>query len=279
MPLRPFRDLVPGGQISAGEQNRAFRATEAGARSDVGGQLASQLGPGGSVVTSLAPRRTKIQITSGGNPYAYTEIVHQQTSSTTQPPAAVTTGLSGLAAKGSMPAWELNGNGSVPVGTIVEAWVDAASECLFFSHPAASSGGSSSCQVSNAAAQSIPSSALTVVTFDTEQWDTPGWHDVTTNNNRITPTAAGYYLAEFYGVFATNSTGLRRVDLHVSGFGASSACQMDFQPSAVVPTPIFFSKVFRLIFPATDYFEVSVYQTSGGDLALTQHTLTVTKVG
>lgn len=44
-----------------------------------------------------------------------------------------------------------------------------------------------------AVAQSIPDNVPTFLTFTTEDIDTHNFHDNTTNNDRITPTIAGYY--------------------------------------------------------------------------------------
>lgn len=45
-----------------------------------------------------------------------------------------------------------------------------------------------------ATAQSIPNNTNTAITYTTEQIDTNNYHDSTTNNTRITPSQAGYYL-------------------------------------------------------------------------------------
>ncbi len=55
--------------------------------------------------------------------------------------------------------------------------------------------------------QSLASGAATAITFGaaSEDVDTAGWHDESTNNTRITPTVAGYYTFTGLVVFPANT--------------------------------------------------------------------------
>ena len=69
------------------------------------------------------------------------------------------------------------------------------------------------CRVTRAAAQSIPDSAVTTVNWDTEIFDTDGFHDNVTNNSRITIPAGwptGFWVVSFQVALAFDADGSRR---------------------------------------------------------------------
>lgn len=55
--------------------------------------------------------------------------------------------------------------------------------------------------LSKVAAQSIPTSARTDITFTTEDIDVLDWHSNVTNTERITPTIAGWYNVTVIGTY------------------------------------------------------------------------------
>jgi len=57
------------------------------------------------------------------------------------------------------------------------------------------------CRVGNSANQSIPNTGDSVVTFNTEAYDTDGMHSTVTNTSRITLNTAGLYEVIFHGAF------------------------------------------------------------------------------
>jgi hypothetical protein len=125
---------------------------------------------------------------------------------------------------------------------------------------AASGSTFSGCRVTNSIAQSISTSTRTIVTFDTESFDTDGFHSTSTNTGRMTVPAgkAGKYLATAGITFATNATGNRELYLFKNGNFYSSV----FQPgTSAGSTSVPISDTLDLA--VGDYVEVRVEQDSG----------------
>lgn len=72
----------------------------------------------------------------------------------------------------------------------------------------------SGCRVYKASGQSI-GTTLTVLTFDTESYDTDTYHDNTTNNSRITIPSTGYY--RITGLVTTGANAIARCAFRVDG--------------------------------------------------------------
>ena len=114
--------------------------------------------------------------------------------------------------------------------------------------------------------QSISNATPTAVTFNSEVFDTNGFHDNSTNNSRITiPSGkAGKYLLTSQITFATNGTGTRIVKIYKNGslFAlpnisvASSSDYIAFNSTTLVDAAV------------GDYYEVYAEQSSGGNLNL-----------
>ena len=122
------------------------------------------------------------------------------------------------------------------------------------------------CSVYKSGNQSITSATKTTLTFDSEKYDTDGYHDNTTNNSRITiPSGkAGYYLITSRVEFSNNATGSRSVFIAKNGsvsdiavFDRSIVSNVEYE--TVVVTTVANCAV-------ADYFEVKVYQGSGSAL-------------
>jgi hypothetical protein len=116
--------------------------------------------------------------------------------------------------------------------------------------------------------QSIASGAGVNATFDTELFDTDGYHSNSTNTDRITiPSGkAGYYLLNARANFAASSTGIRigqirknagaDVIARWTGNNATSAADTVFEVSTVVNLSV------------GDYIVFEVYQDGSGSLNL-----------
>lgn len=72
----------------------------------------------------------------------------------------------------------------------------------------------SGCRVTKSAVQSIGTTA-TAVTFDTETFDTDGYHDNVTNNSRLTVSSTAYYRIE--GGFSTDANAVTRAQVKLNG--------------------------------------------------------------
>jgi len=113
-----------------------------------------------------------------------------------------------------------------------------------------------------AAAQSIPNATWTAVTFSDEAWDTNSFHSTVTNTSRITIPAglAGKYEFNARGFFAPNATGIRYISLYLNGVSV----RINYFPASANDFHLEITSKLNLV--ATDYIELYVYQSSGGNL-------------
>ena len=120
------------------------------------------------------------------------------------------------------------------------------------------------CSVYKSANQSITSSTQTILTFNTELFDTNSYHDNATNNSRITiPSGkAGYYSITLRATFANNATGVRVIYLAKNGTNVMEVDRSivsNNEYETVLATVVYYCSV-------ADYFEAKVWQSSGGAL-------------
>lgn len=120
-------------------------------------------------------------------------------------------------------------------------------------------------QVTNTSAQSISNGTYTAINFQTEVFDTDGFHDNSTNNTRLTIPAGkgGKYLITGQANFASNSSGFRAIAIMKNG-SASQIAYANAVPISGSSFTFAFSCVVSAV--ATDYYEMNVYQSSGGSL-------------
>ena len=119
-------------------------------------------------------------------------------------------------------------------------------------------------RVTDASTQSVPNNTQTAVEFDTEAFDTDGFHDNAVNNVRLTVPSgkAGKYHIGGSSGLAANATGARQLSIRLNGttylamFAMVGASGSSFR--AVVDT------VYDLA--VGDYVELMMFQTSGGAL-------------
>jgi hypothetical protein len=114
--------------------------------------------------------------------------------------------------------------------------------------------------------QTIANNTATKLNFAYEFFDTDGFHDNSTNNTRLTVPSGkgGYYFIRCNAEFASNATGTRIIDFYKNNViiarsqtpGGSLSMQLNY--------------VLNLV--ATDYMEVVVTQSSGGNLDIYQST-------
>jgi len=125
------------------------------------------------------------------------------------------------------------------------------------------------CAVYNSANQSIANITTTPLGFDTEIYDTNSFHDTVTNNSRIT-IGAGVTEVElgFTVEFAANATGIRHAFLTKNGFTIDPLCMQKANAASATGTIISATSGPYTV-TSGDYFEVQVYQTSGGALNVT----------
>jgi hypothetical protein len=117
------------------------------------------------------------------------------------------------------------------------------------------------CRLTKSTAQSIPNATNTTLTFDTETFDTDGFHDNITNNSRITiPSGkAGKYLITCNTMInAPGSTDVASVIFKNGG----TVLVINYISTANVSVPVsVISQIFSLA--VADYIEIKAYQNSG----------------
>lgn len=123
------------------------------------------------------------------------------------------------------------------------------------------------CYIYRSGAVSVNDSTVTAVSFDAELSDTGACHDLSTNPTRVTvPTGGGgrwMFVAQVS--FSTNSTGLRLARIKKNG---STVIGRTLLPAVAGDDTICNVAAMDFSAAAADYYEMEVYQTSGGSLAL-----------
>jgi len=123
------------------------------------------------------------------------------------------------------------------------------------------------CSLENAAI-SISNNTDTIATFSGELYDTDSMHSTSSNTSRITiPTGkGGYYEIRWSAIWASSTSGNRRIRLLKNG------SSFEFGPIQTVAgvglTMIANSSVVSTV--AGDYWELQVFQDSGGALNIGQ---------
>ena len=118
--------------------------------------------------------------------------------------------------------------------------------------------------VTKAAAQSIPNNTLTAMTFDTTTQDyNEDAHNPAVNNSRITPAQYGTVTISANVQFAANATGYRGLQIWKNGT-TKVASVREAAPAAGVA--VLSLTTVSTCEAAGDYFEVKVFQDSGGAL-------------
>ena len=112
------------------------------------------------------------------------------------------------------------------------------------------------------ASQSIPNSALTALTFNTDRIDSEAMHDTGSNTNRLTAITPGFYL--IFGTFrwAVNNTGYRQLLLRHQGSTYIMSAEMPAVQGAA--TDMIIATGYQLA--ANEYVELLGFQDSGGAL-------------
>jgi hypothetical protein len=115
----------------------------------------------------------------------------------------------------------------------------------------------------NSGGPTISNSTYTALTFDTEDFDTDSYHSTSSNTSRITiPSGkAGKYLINAVIGWEANSTGTRGMAFYKNGALVTYPMQY---PTASVETWYNGSMILNLA--VSDYVEVYVFQSSGGNL-------------
>lgn len=123
--------------------------------------------------------------------------------------------------------------------------------------------------------QLISNATYTVLNYNSETYDTDGFHSTSTNTGRMTIPAglAGYYLLITQAVFDPNATGQRASKIQKNGADVSVGRKMAAYSSTVELTLVGSDIIYLA---EGDYVEHLVYQSSGGNLYMAQDSTTFT---
>lgn len=121
------------------------------------------------------------------------------------------------------------------------------------------------CQVYSSTGVSTSNGVETLMTWNTEDFDTDGFHSTSSNTSRMTiPSGKGgkYLITAFIGwEYSGNSTGMRAAYIYKNGSIHKYSMQIAAASGGIYFT---LSQVMNLV--ATDYVEIKVYQSSGTTL-------------
>lgn len=130
--------------------------------------------------------------------------------------------------------------------------------------------GDHGCRVFHSVNQAVNTG--TTLVFDSEYWDTDGYHDLVTNNSRITiPTGlSGKYLFGANIAFAAAVLGERFIYLNVNGTTTWSLVRESPDQTGGAQTAINLNTILSLA--DGDYVEVLAYQSTGGAINVERQT-------
>lgn len=121
-------------------------------------------------------------------------------------------------------------------------------------------------RVYNDAAITVGNASWTVLTFNTERFDTDGIHSTSTNSGRLTCVTPGTYLITGHLVFAANATGVRGAALRLDG-STFLAVDTRINLGSSLGNNLSIATIYQLA--ANQYVELCAYQNSGGNLNVT----------
>lgn len=124
-------------------------------------------------------------------------------------------------------------------------------------------------KVTKSASQSISNATNTVLTWDQETYDTGSAHDNVTNNSRITIPAAwnGKKVRfEMQIRWPTNSTGIRNAGIYKNGAAPTTGGRCNISVAPATNSSVHMYGTYIDTVATGDYYEVNVYQSSGGAL-------------
>lgn len=111
------------------------------------------------------------------------------------------------------------------------------------------------------AAQTLTTGVAAVVAFNSEETDAKALHSTAVNTSRVTAAVAGRYEVKGQCAFVSNATGYRQVALLKNGAAFASV-----RVPTVSGASTNLQVVGSVALAATDYVELQVLQTSGGNL-------------
>ena len=157
------------------------------------------------------------------------------------------------------------GTDSLTIGTNNTAaiTIDGSTQVATFVHPIVAP--SQTVRASRSTNQTIPNTAFTAVTFDTNAANsTASMHSTSSHTDRFVAPVSGWYLMTGNAPFHVSAVGVSRYAVWANSSGTQIACNMG--PVAGTECVISCSTMYYLA--ANDWVNFNVYQDSGLDLTL-----------
>jgi hypothetical protein len=122
-------------------------------------------------------------------------------------------------------------------------------------------------KVYKSASQSIPNATWTTLTFNSESFDTDGFHDTSSNTSRMTIPSGkgGKYLVQWQAVWDPNATGSRNTKITLNG-GTDVAYGTWSMALTGAGSSTIHANTAVLSLSVADYIEIQIGQESGGNL-------------
>lgn len=117
------------------------------------------------------------------------------------------------------------------------------------------------CRVYNSANISVPHNTLTLLTFNSERWDTDSMHSTSSLTDRITFNTAGLYVVTLQVNWASSAGANRSASIFLNGITIIAQEGPHSPPSAEVENT---QLTTQWKFAAGDFVNVQVYQFTGG---------------
>lgn len=124
--------------------------------------------------------------------------------------------------------------------------------------------------LNKSAGLTVANNTITQITFDTELFDTDGYHSTTTNTERITiPSGkSGYFLWTIKAAWDTNSTGQRQFIPYKNGVRQGNGSPQGYDSIVSANGYTYLTTTYIINLSAGDYISTAAFQNSTGSLTL-----------
>jgi hypothetical protein len=113
--------------------------------------------------------------------------------------------------------------------------------------------------------QNINTATSTVLTWNSESFDSNSYHSTSSNTGRLTVPATGYYIINGLCMFNVNGTGVRIIECKKNNTTSVAYIEEAATTLAATASSVQFSAV--VYATASDYFEMIAYQNSGSTIS------------